>query len=118
MTFKKLTEQDKKLLEDYKNLHGGTNLSSYRALLMRGTEPKKAMEIISSRSNIKPDNIEQKPKTNARKPREAVKEPEPVQMDVDSVKEPQKKTRTTKVTKVKKENLKKPVNDNTIDLVI
>ena len=54
MTFRKLTEQDKIKLEEFKQKHGSTNLGSYRALLMRGTDPNQAVEIINKRSNIQP----------------------------------------------------------------
>ena len=52
MTFRKLTDQDKVKLEEFKQKHGSTNLSSYRALLMRGTDPTQALDIINKRNNL------------------------------------------------------------------
>ena len=54
MTFRKLTDQDKIKLEEFKQKHGSTNLGSYRALLMRGTDPNQAIEIINKRSSLQP----------------------------------------------------------------
>ena len=93
MTFRKLTDQDKIKLEEFKQKHGSTNLGSYRALLMRGTDPNQAIEIINKRSSLQPI-AEAPPKAQPKKrtakkeePAPAV-EPEPVPMAIEDVKAP------------------------------
>ena len=121
MTFRKLTEQDKIKLEEFKQKPGSTNLGSYRALLMRGTDPNQAVEIINKRSNIQPIAevpAKAQPKRKVRKA-EPEPDPEPVPMAIEDVKAPAPKPKPKK-EKIKKEQFekKKSNNDNSLDIVI
>ena len=123
MTFRKLTDQDKIKLEEFKQKHGSTNLGSYRALLMRGTDPNQAMEIINKRSSLQPiaeapPKAQPKTRTKKEEPAPAV-EPEPVPMAIEDVKAPAPKPRPRK-EKIKKEQFekKKPNTDTTLDIIL
>ena len=125
MTFRKLTDQDKAKLEEFKQKHGSTNLGSYRALLMRGTDPNQAIEIINKRSSLQP--IAEAPPKAQPKKRTAKKEqpappptPESEPMEVDDVKAPKPKPRPKK-EKIKKEQFEKKkenIEETTIGIVI
>ena len=125
MTFRKLTDQDKIKLEEFKQKHGSTNLGSYRALLMRGTDPNQAMEIINKRSSLQPiaeapPKAQPKKRTKKQEPVPAVEpEPEPVPMAIEDVKAPAPKPRPKK-EKIKKEQFekKKPNTDTTLDIIL
>ena len=54
MTFTKLSDESKALIEQYKKQYGNENVGSYRVLLMRGTDSSAAINIINSRKTIKP----------------------------------------------------------------
>ena len=123
MTFRKLTDQDKIKLEEFKQKHGSTNLGSYRALLMRGTDPNQAMEIINKRSSLQPiaeapPKAQPKKRTKKQEPVPAV-EPEPVPMAIEDVKAPAPKPKP-KREKNKKEQFekKKPNTDTTLDIIL
>ena len=123
MTFRKLTDQDKIKLEEFKQKHGSTNLGSYRALLMRGTDPNQAIEIINKRSSLQPiaeapPKAQPKKRTKKEEPAPAV-EPEPVPMAIEDVKAPAPKPRP-KREKIKKEQFekKKPNTDTTLDIIL
>ena len=96
MTFKKLTEQDKVKLEEFKQKHGSTNLSSYRALLMRGTDPSQAVDIINKRNNLQPIAEVPAKAQPKRKTKKAEPEPEPVPMAIEDVKAPAPKPKPKK----------------------
>ena len=66
MTFTKLSEENKQLINNYKEQYGNENVGSYRALLMRGKSSEEAVSIINSRKTIKP--IETKPEAQVFKP--------------------------------------------------
>ena len=98
MTFRKLTEQDKIKLEEFKQKHGSTNLSSYRALLMRGTDPTQALDIINKRNNLQPIAevpVKAQPKRKTKKA-EPEPDPEPVPMAIEDVKAPAPKPKPKK----------------------
>ena len=123
MTFRKLTDQDKIKLEEFKQKHGSTNLGSYRALLMRGTDPNQAMEIINKRSSLQPiaeapPKAQPKKRTKKEEPAPAV-EPEPVPMAIEDVKAPAPKPRP-KREKIKKQPFEKtkPNSDTTLDIIL
>ena len=125
MTFRKLTDQDKIKLEEFKQKHGSTNLGSYRALLMRGTDPNQAIEITNKRSSLQP--IAEAPPKAQPKRRTAKKEeptpavePEPVPMAIEDVKAPAPKPRPRK-EKIKKEQFEKKKANNdetTLDIIL
>ena len=54
MTFTKLSDESKELIEQYKKQYGNEHVGSYRALLMRGQGHDDCMKIINSRKTIKP----------------------------------------------------------------
>ena len=54
MTFTKLSDESKELIEQYKKQYGNENVGSYRALLMRGTASSDAINIINTRKQIQP----------------------------------------------------------------
>lgn len=129
MTFKKLSEDDKAKINEFKEKYGKENLGTYRALLMRGVESKQALETINKRSNMKP--IAEVPEVAKPKPRGRAKKEiqapptSPVEiksdpMEVDDVKAPKPKTKPKK-EKIKKEQFEKKkenVDENTIGIVI
>ena len=119
MTFKKLTEQDKVKLEEFKHKHGSTNLSSYRALLMRGTDPSQAVDIINKRNNLQPIAEVPAKAQPKRKTKKAEPEPEPVPMAIEDVKAPAPKPKPKK-EKIKKEQFekKKASDETSLDIVI
>ena len=123
MTFRKLTDQDKIKLEEFKQKHGSTNLGSYRALLMRGTDPNQAMEIINKRSSLQPiaeapPKAQPKKRTKKEEPAPAV-EPEPVPMAIEDVKAPAPKPRPKKEKHEKEQfEKKKPNTDTTLDIIL
>ena len=129
MTFKKLSEDDKAKINEFKEKHGKENLGAYRALLMRGVDSKQALETINKRNNMKPiaevpEVAKPKPKGRAKKqippppptPEESKSEP----MEVDDVKAPKPKPRPKK-EKIKKEQFEKKkenIEETTIGIVI
>ena len=125
MTFRKLTDQDKIKLEEFKQKHGSTNLGSYRALLMRGTDPNQAIEIINKRSSLQPiaeapPKAQPKKRTTKQEPAPAVEpEPEPVPMAIEDIKAPAPKPRP-KREKIKKEQFEKTKSnsDTTLDIIL
>ena len=71
MTFTKLSEENKQLINNYKEQYGNENVGSYRALLMRGKSSSDAINIINSRKEIKPietKKAEVQPMTPQEKP--------------------------------------------------
>ena len=119
MTFKQITEQDKVKLEEFKQKHGRTNLSSYRALLMRGTDPSQAVDIINKRNNLQPIAEVHAKAQPKRKTKKAEPEPEPVPMAIEDVKAPAPKPKPKK-EKVKKEQFEnnKASDETSLDIVI
>ena len=71
MTFTKLSDENKQLINNYKEQYGNENIGSYRALLMRGQSHDECMKIINSRKTIKP--IETKPEAQVFKPEDKPK---------------------------------------------
>ena len=49
MTFTKLSDENKQLINNYKEQYGNENIGSYRALLMRNKSHEEAVSIINSR---------------------------------------------------------------------
>ena len=120
-TFRKLTDQDKVKLEEFKQKHGSTNLSSYRALLMRGTDPTQALDIINKRNNLQPIAevpVKAQPKRKTKKA-EPEPEPAPVPMAIEDVKAPAPKPKPKK-DKIKKEQFekKKASDETSLDIVL
>ena len=54
MTFTKLSDENKQLINNYKEQYGNENIGSYRALLMRNKSHEEAVSIINSRKTIQP----------------------------------------------------------------
>ena len=54
MTFTKLSDENKQLINNYKEQYGNENVGSYRALLMRGNSHDDAINLINSRKTIQP----------------------------------------------------------------
>ena len=123
MTFTKLSDESKELIEQYKKQYGNENIGSYRALLMRGTASSDALNIINNRKLIKP--IETKPEAQVFKPedkpkpkrqpkKQKVEEPEVLAIKdtpetAPAPAEPKAKARA----KQKKKN-----DDNTVELIL
>ena len=121
MTFRKLTDQDKVKLEEFKQKHGSTNLGSYRALLMRGTDPNQAIDIINKRNNLQPIAEVPAKAQPKRKTKKAEPEPEPapVPMAIEDVKAPAPKPKPKK-EKIRKEQFekKKASDETSLDIVL
>ena len=123
MTFTKLSDENKQLINNYKEQYGNENIGSYRALLMRGQSHDECMKIINSRKTIKP--IETKPEAQVFKPEEKPKpkrQPKKAKVEAPEVlaikdtpepapapAEPKAKARA----KQKKKN-----DDNTVELIL
>ena len=95
MTFTKLSDESKALIEQYKKQYGNENVGSYRALLMRGTASSDAINIINTRKQIQPIETkkqEVQPMTPQEKPKRQPKKAkvEPVQpLAIENTKAPE-----------------------------
>ena len=72
MTFTKLSDENKQLINNYKEQYGNESVGSYRALLMRGKSHDDAISLINSRKEIKPIETK-KPEVHAMTPQEKPK---------------------------------------------
>jgi len=89
MVFTKLSEENKQLINNCKEQYGNENVGSYRALLMREKSSSDAINIINSRTNIKPavpiqPATTEKPKRQTKKAKVEAVEP----LAVENTKEP------------------------------
>ena len=117
MTFTKLSDENKQLINNYKEQYGNTNVGSYRALLMRGKTHEDAISLINSRKEIKPIETKKpevqamtpqdKPKPKRQPKKQKVEEPQP--LAIENSKEPAPKAKT----KRKKKN-----EDTTVELIL
>ena len=118
MTFTKLSEENKQLINNYKEQYGNENVGSYRALLMRNKSHEEAVSIINSRKTIKP--IETKPEAQVFKPattdkpkkqpkKQKVEAVEP--LAIENTKEPAPKAKARATRKKKDE-------DTTVELIL
>ena len=119
MTFTKLSEENKQLINNYKEQYGNENVGSYRALLMRNKSHEEAVSIINSRKTIKP--IETKPEAQVFKPattdkpkRQPKKQKvEPVQpLAIENTKAPEPPKAKAKAIRKKKNE------DTTVELIL
>ena len=123
MTFTKLSDESKELIEQYKKQYGNENVGSYRALLMRGTDSSAAINIINSRKTIQPIETKkqeaqvfqpattEKPKPK-RQPKKAKVE-EPQVLAIENTKEPEPAPKAKGRATKKKKN-----DDNTVELIL
>ena len=126
MTFTKLSDESKELIEQYKKQYGNENVGSYRALLMRGQSHDDCMKIINSRKQIQPIETTkqeaqvfqpataEKPKAK-RQPKKAKGEA-PEVLAIENTKEPEP---APPAPKAKGRATKKKKNDdNTVELIL
>ena len=119
MTFTKLSDESKELIEQYKKQYGNENVGSYRALLMRGTASSDAINIINSRKEIKPIETKKpevqpmtpqdKPKPKRQPKKQKVEAVEP--LAIENTKEPAPKAKAKATRKKKNE-------DTTVELIL
>ena len=117
MTFTKLSEENKQLINNYKEQYGNENVGSYRALLMRGKSHNDAISLINSRKEIKPiatKTAEVQPMTPQEKPKRQPKKQkvEPVQpLAIENTKAPEPAPKAKATRKKKNE-------DTTVELIL
>ena len=116
MTFTKLSEENKQLINNYKEQYGNENVGSYRALLMRGKSSSDAINIINSRKDIKPavpiqPVSAEKPKRQAKK--QKVEAVEPLAIENTKAPEPAPAPKAKAKAARKKKN-----EDTTVDLIL
>ena len=121
MTFTKLSDENKQLINNYKEQYGNTNVGSQRALLMRGKTHEDAISLINSRKEIKPietKKAEVQPMTPQEKPKRQPKKQkvEPVQpLAIENTKAPE----PAPAPKAKaKATRKKKNEDTTVELIL
>ena len=113
MTFTRLSEENKQLINNYKEQYGNENVGSYRALLMRGKSHDDAINLINSRKEIKPavpiqPVSAEKPKRQTKKAKvEAVKP-----LAIENTKAPEPPKAKAKATRKKKNE------DTTVELIL
>ena len=119
MTFTKLSDESKELIEQYKKQYGNENVGSYRALLMRGTASSDAINIINTRKQIQPVETKKqeaqvfkaattdKPKKQPKKQKVEAVEP----LAIENSKEPAPKAKAKATRKKKNE-------DTTVELIL
>ena len=123
MTFTKLSDESKALIEQYKKQYGNEHVGSYRALLMRGTASSDAINIINTRKQIQPVETKkqevqvfqpattEKPKRQTKKAKvEAVK---PLAIENTKAPEPAPAAPAPKAKGRKKKN-----EDTTVELIL
>ena len=100
MTFTKLSDESKALIEQYKKQYGNENVGSYRALLMRGTASSDAINIINTRKQIQPVETKkqevqvfqpattEKPKPKRQPKKQKVEEPQVLAIENTKAPEP------------------------------
>ena len=126
MTFTKLSDESKELIEQYKKQYGNENVGSYRALLMRGQSHDDCMKIINNRKQIKPIETKkqeaqvfqpattEKPKAKRQPKKAKVEAPEV--LAIENTKEPEP---APPAPKAKGRATKKKKNDdNTVELIL
>ena len=122
MTFTKLSDENKQLINNYKEQYGNENIGSYRALLMRGQSHDDCMKIINSRKTIQPIETkkvelfksEDKPKAKRQPKKQKVEAPEV--LAIENTKEPEP---APPAPKAKGRATKKKKNDdNTVELIL
>ena len=124
MTFTKLSDENKQLINNYKEQYGNENIGSYRALLMRNKSHEEAVSIINSRKTIQPIETKkvevfqptttEKPKPTRQPKKQKVEAPEVLAIEntketAPAPAEPKAKARA----KQKKQN-----DDNTVELIL
>ena len=119
MTFTKLSEENKQLINNYKEQYGNENVGSYRALLMRGKSHNDAISLINSRKEIKPIATktaevqpmtpQEKPKPKRQAKKQKVEAVEP--LAIENTKEPAPKAKAKATRKKKNE-------DTTVELIL
>ena len=122
MTFTKLSDESKELIEQYKKQYGNENVGSYRALLMRGQSHDDCMKIINSRKTIQPIETKkqeaqvfqpattEKPKPKRQPKKQKVEAPEVLAIkDTPEPAPPAQKA---------KGGRKKKSDDNTVELIL
>ena len=119
MTFTKLSDENKQLINNYKEQYGNENVGSYRALLMRGKTHEDAISLINSRKEIKP--VETKPEAQVFTPQDKPKpkrQPkkqkveEPQVLAIENTKEPEP------APAPKAKGRKKKNEDTTVELIL
>ena len=119
MTFTKLSDESKALIEQYKKEYGNETVGSYRALLMRGKASSDAINIINNRKQIQPIETkkqaaevfkppEEKPKPKRQPKKQKVEAVQP--LAIENTKEPEPAP--------KAKGRKKKNEDNTVSLVL
>ena len=123
MTFTKLSDESKELIEQYKKQYGNQNVGSYRALLMRNTSHEAAINIINSRKTIQPIETKkqeaqvfqpattEKPKPKRQPKKAKVEAPEV--LAIENTKEPEPAPKAKGRATKKKKN-----DDNTVELIL
>ena len=120
MTFTKLSEENKQLINNYKEQYGNENVGSYRALLMRNKSHEEAVNIINSRKQIQP--IETKPEAQVFTPQDKPKpkrQPkkqtvvEPQVLAIKNTPEPAPAAPKSKARATRKKN-----DDTTVELIL
>ena len=116
MTFTKLSDENKQLINNYKEQYGNTNVGSYRALLMRGKTHEDAISLINSRKEIKPVETKKpeaqvftpqdKPKPKRQPKKQKVEAVQP--LAIENSKEPAPKAK----------GRKKKNEDTTVELIL
>lgn len=126
MTFTKLSDESKELIEQYKKQYGNENVGSYRALLMRGTDSLDAIKIINSRKQIQPIETKkqeaqvfqpattEKPKPKRQPKKQKVEAPEVLAIENTKAPEPEPAPAAPKA----KGGRKKKSDDNTVELIL
>ena len=115
MTFTKLSEENKQLINNYKEQYGNENVGSYRALLMRGKSHDDAINLINSRKEIKPavpiqPATTEKPKPKRQPKKQKVEEPQVLAIENTKAPEP--------APAPKAKGRKKKNEDTTVELIL
>ena len=122
MTFTKLSDESKELIEQYKKQYGNENIGSYRALLMRNKSHEEAVNIINSRKQIQPIETKKvevfqpatteqpKPKPKRQPKKQKVEAPEV--LAIENTKEPEP------APAPKAKGRKKKNDDTTVELIL
>ena len=121
MTFSKLSEEHKQLINNYKETYGNENVGSYRALLMRGKSHDDAINLINTRKEIKPIETKKpevqpmtpqdKPKPKRQPKKQKVEPVEPLAIENSKEPAPAPKAKAKATRKKKNE-------DTTVELIL